>query len=47
MEATEMPMLRWMCNHTMIDKIKNQEFREKLGAASISAKMRENILRQF
>ena len=47
MEATEMRMLRWMCGSTMIYKIRNQEFREKLGVAPLSAKMRENRLRWF
>ena len=36
-----------MCGKTMLDKIKNQEFREKLGVAPLSAKMRENRLRWF
>ena len=37
-----MHMLRWMCGHTMIDRIRNQKFREKLGVVPLSAKMREN-----
>ena len=47
MEVTEMRMLRWMCDKTMVDRIKNYECREKLRVASISAKMRENKLRWF
>ena len=47
MEVTEMPMLRWMCGKTMLDRIRNQEFRETLRVAPISAKMRENRLRWF
>ena len=47
MEVTEMRMLRWMCGNTMMDRIRNQEFREKLGVAPLSAKMRENRLRWF
>jgi hypothetical protein len=39
MEVTEMRMLRWMCGNTMMDRIKNQDFREKLGVAPISVKM--------
>ena len=42
-----MRMLRWMCGNTMMERIKNQEFRKTLGVASISAKMRENRLRWF
>ena len=44
-EVTEMRMLRWMCGNTMMDRIRNQEFREKLGVALLFAKMRENKLR--
>ena len=40
-------MLRWMCVHTLRDKIRNHEFREKLEVALISAKMCENRLRWF
>ena len=40
-------MLGWMCGNTMIDIIRNQEFREKLGVAPISTKMREHRLRWF
>ncbi|XP_057548589.1 uncharacterized protein LOC130826962 [Amaranthus tricolor] len=47
MEVTEMRMPRWMCGNTMMDRIRNQEFREKLGVAPLSAKMRENRLRRF
>ena len=47
MEVAEMRMLRWMCGKTMMDEIKNQEFKEKLGVAPLSSKMRENRLRWF
>ena len=47
MEVTEMRMLRWVCGNTVMDQIKNQEFREKLDIAPLSAKMSENRLRQF
>ena len=40
-------MLRWMCGKTMKDKIKNQEFGEKLGVTPLSAKMHKNRLRWF
>ena len=45
MEVIEMRVLRWMCSNTMMDGIRNQEFREMLGVASLFAKMRENKLR--
>ena len=47
MEVTQMRMLRWMCEHTLLDRIRNQEFRDKLGVASIFGKMCENKLRCF
>lgn len=40
-------MLGWMCGHTRLDRIRNKEFREKLGVASLVAKMRKNRLRWF
>ena len=42
-----MRMLRWMCGHTLMDRIRNQEFRDKLGVAPISGIMSENRLRWF
>ncbi len=47
MEVTEMRMLRWMCGHTLMDRIRNQEIRVKLRVAPISGKMRESILRWY
>ena len=47
MEVTEMRMLSWMCGHTLMDQIRNQEFRDKLRVAPISGKMHENRLRWF
>ena len=46
-ESNRKRMLRWMCGNTMMDRIGNQEFREKLGVAPLYAKMRENRLRWF
>ena len=42
MGVAEMRMLRWMCGHTRNDKIKNEDFRGKVGVAEIEGKMREN-----
>ncbi|XP_057535268.1 uncharacterized protein LOC130813451 [Amaranthus tricolor] len=47
MKVSEMRILRWMCGHTLVDRIRNQEFRDKLGVAPISRKMSENRLRWF
>ena len=45
MKVTEMRMLSWMCRNTLMDQIRNQELRDKLRVALISAKMHENRLR--
>ncbi|XP_070014686.1 uncharacterized protein [Nicotiana sylvestris] len=47
MKVAEMRMLRWMCGHTRIDKIRNDDIREKVGVASVEDKMREARLRWF
>ena len=47
MEVREMRMLRWMCGHILLDWIRDQVFRKKLGIAPISAKLHENKLRWF
>ena len=44
-KVVEMKILRWMSGNTIMDKFKNQETREKLGIASLFAKMLENRLR--
>ena len=38
MVVAEMKMLRWMCGNTIMDKIKNQEFRVKLGVSPLFAR---------
>ena len=40
-------MLRWICGDTMMDRIRNQEFRKKLQIVHLSAKMLENRLKWF
>ena len=47
MQVIEIRMLRWMCGHTLMDRMRNHEFREKLALAPIPAKMRRNRLRWF
>ncbi|KAF5774101.1 hypothetical protein HanXRQr2_Chr13g0596381 [Helianthus annuus] len=47
MEVAEMRMLRWMCGHTRLDRIRNNVFRERLEVASISDKIKEGRLRWF
>jgi hypothetical protein len=34
-------MLRWMCGHTIKDRVMNEIIQEKVGVTSIEGKMRE------
>uniref|UniRef100_A0A1S3X9T0 Uncharacterized protein n=1 Tax=Nicotiana tabacum TaxID=4097 RepID=A0A1S3X9T0_TOBAC len=45
MKVAEMRMLRWMCELTRLDKIRNEVIREKVGVASTDEKLREARLR--
>jgi hypothetical protein len=47
MVVAEMRMIRWICGHTMLDKIRNEVIRGKIGVASIEDKLREARLRWF
>ena len=47
MKVAEMRMIRWICGHTRLDKIKNEVIRGKIGVASIEDKIREPRLRWF
>ena len=47
MSVAEMRMIRWICGHTRLDKIRNEVIRAKIGVASIEDKMREVRLRWF
>ena len=44
-EITEMRMLRWICGCTMLDRIPNRLYREKLSVVKIGEKLREGRLR--
>ena len=41
MRVVEMRMIRWICGHTRLDKIRNKVIRGKIGVVSIEDKMRE------
>ncbi|XP_070056715.1 uncharacterized protein [Nicotiana tomentosiformis] len=45
--VAEMRMLRWMCEHTRKDGIRNKVIRDKVGVASVEDKLRESRLRWF
>ncbi|KAD6796522.1 hypothetical protein E3N88_07418 [Mikania micrantha] len=47
LESAEMRMLRWMCGHIRLDRIRNELIRERLEVACISDKVREGRLRWF
>ena len=42
-----MRMLRWICGHTRLDRIRNESIRERLGVAIISDKIKEGRLRWY
>jgi len=45
MRVAEMRMIRWMCVHTRLDKIRNEVIRGKIGVATIEDKIRDARLR--
>ncbi|KAK8956683.1 hypothetical protein KSP39_PZI000951 [Platanthera zijinensis] len=47
MRLVEMRVLRWMCGHTRLDKIRNGCIGGKTGVAPIAEKMQEARLRWF
>jgi len=47
MKVVEMRMLRWICGHTRLDKIRNKVIRDKIRVATIEDKIREARLRWF
>ncbi|XP_070015342.1 uncharacterized protein [Nicotiana sylvestris] len=47
MKVAEMRILRWMCGHTKLNKIRNDDIRVKVGVVPMEDKMREARLRWF
>ena len=47
MSVAEMRMLRWMCDNTRRNDVRNEDIRTKIDIAPIEEKMRENRLRWF
>ncbi|XP_070054033.1 uncharacterized protein [Nicotiana tomentosiformis] len=46
-KVVEMRILRWMCGHTMLDRIRNEVIRDKMCVAFIEDKMGKARLRLF
>jgi len=47
MRVAEMRIIRWICAHMRLDKIRNEVIRSKTGVASTEDKLREARLRWF
>jgi hypothetical protein len=47
MSVAEMRMLRWICDHTRKDRIRNDDIRDKLGVTPIQEKLVQHCLRWF
>ena len=47
MSVTEMRMLRWMCDHTIKDRIRNEGIGNKVGTAPIEEKIVKHRVRWF
>ncbi|XP_075100350.1 uncharacterized protein LOC142176449 [Nicotiana tabacum] len=47
MKVEEMRILRWMCGHTKLDKIRNEVIRKNVGVAPVEDKMQKVRLRWF
>ncbi|XP_070039081.1 uncharacterized protein [Nicotiana tomentosiformis] len=47
MKVVETRMLRWICRHTSLDRIRNDVIRDKVVVAPIENKMREARVRWF
>lgn len=47
MQVAKMRMLRWMCEHTRSDRIRNKDIRDEVGVASVVDKMSWARLKWF
>jgi hypothetical protein len=47
LSVAEMRMLRWICGHTIRDRIRNDDIRERLGVTPVEEKLKQYRLRWF
>ena len=47
LSVTEMCILRWICGHTRMDRVRNDDIRDRLGVAPIEEKLVQHRLRWF
>ena len=47
LSVAEMRMLRWICGHTRMDRVRNDDIRDRLEVASIEEKLVQHWLRWF
>ena len=47
LSVAEMRMLRWICGHTRMDRVRNDDIRDRLGVAPIEEKLLQHRLRWF
>jgi hypothetical protein len=47
LSVAEMRMIRWICGHTRRDRVRNDDLRERLGAAPVEEKLVQHRLRWF
>jgi len=45
LSVAEIRMLRWICSHTRMDRVRNDDIRDRLGVALIEEKFAQHRLR--
>ena len=46
LSVAEIRMLRWICGHTRMDRVRNDDIRDRLGVAPIEEKLVQHRLRK-
>ena len=47
LSVAEIRMLRWICDHTRMDRVRKDDIRDRLGVAPIEEKLIQHWLRWF